>query len=65
MGALSGMVKQLQSASDDDEPAAKLAVGADRDERRANDRTVKGDVVPNAFDAGSADRAIREEDFDA
>jgi hypothetical protein len=50
MGALSGMVKQLQSASDDDEPAAKLAGGADRDERRANDGTLKRDVVPNAFD---------------
>jgi hypothetical protein len=64
MGALSGMVKQLQSASDD-EPAAELVDEADRDGRRVNDRTVKGDVVADAFDAGPADGAIREEDFDA
>lgn len=70
MGALSGMVKQLQSASDDKQPAAELAGGADRDGRRVSDRTVKGDVVTDAFDVGpggveSADGAIREEDFDA
>lgn len=64
MGALSGMVKQLQGASDD-EPAAELASGVDRDGRRVSDRTLKGDVMPDGVDAGRADGAIREEDFDA
>jgi hypothetical protein len=62
MGALSGMVKQLQSASDD-KAAAGLAAATDRDGRPADDRTVQGDVVSEALDDGPADGAIREEEF--
>ncbi len=43
MGALSGMVKQLQSVSDD-EPAAELASGVDRDGQRVSDRRTRDDV---------------------
>lgn len=63
MGALSGMVRQLQSASDDGEAAAEIADGTDHDGPRASDRTVKGDVVPNAFDVGRREAEPADGDF--
>jgi hypothetical protein len=58
MGALSGMVKQLQSASDDDP-----AVETNRDNEHVSERTVKGDIVTDDVDAGPSDGAIREEEL--
>jgi hypothetical protein len=68
MGALSGMMRQLQSAANEDEAAQELPESEDRGGRLAADRTVRGDVVAEASstDAGEgepANGAIREEDY--